>query len=65
MAATLNADELSELTSFAEELADISGKVIMPHFRERIAIHNKLGDKGFDPVMEASTSAPACATPRR
>jgi len=57
MAATLNADELSELTSFAEELADISGKVIMPHFRERIAIHNKLGDKGFDPVTEADRAA--------
>jgi histidinol phosphatase-like enzyme (inositol monophosphatase family) len=55
--AALNADELSELTSFAEELADISGKIIMPHFRERIAIHNKLGDRGFDPVTEADRAA--------
>ncbi len=55
--AALNDDELSELTSFAEELADISGKIIMPHFRERIAVHNKLGDGGFDPVTEADRAA--------
>jgi myo-inositol-1(or 4)-monophosphatase len=57
MTATLNAEALSELTSFAEELADISGKVILPHFRERIAVHNKHGDGGFDPVTEADRAA--------
>jgi len=57
MTATPSAAELSELTQFAEELADLSGKTILPHFRERIAVHNKLGDAGFDPVTEADRAA--------
>jgi len=57
MTATLGAAEISDLTSFAEELADLSGKVILPHFRENILIHNKLGDHGFDPVTEADHEA--------
>ncbi|MDZ4867877.1 MAG: histidinol-phosphatase [Alphaproteobacteria bacterium] len=57
MTATPSAADLSELTQFAEELADLSGKTILPHFRERIAVHNKLGDAGFDPVTEADRAA--------
>jgi histidinol phosphatase-like enzyme (inositol monophosphatase family) len=57
MTATPSAAELSELTQFAEELADLSGKTILPHFRERIDVHNKLGDAGFDPVTEADRAA--------
>jgi histidinol phosphatase-like enzyme (inositol monophosphatase family) len=49
--------ELSQFTDFAEELADLSGKTILPHFRERIAVHNKLGDAGYDPVTEADRAA--------
>lgn len=49
--------DISELTQFAEELADLSGATILPHFRERIAVHNKLGDGGFDPVTEADRAA--------
>lgn len=57
MTATPSAAELSELTQFAEDLADLSGQTILPHFRERIAIDNKLGDAGFDPVTEADRDA--------
>jgi myo-inositol-1(or 4)-monophosphatase len=57
MTATLGATEISELTSFAEELADLSGKAILPHFREQLLVHNKLGDSGFDPVTEADREA--------
>jgi histidinol phosphatase-like enzyme (inositol monophosphatase family) len=49
--------ELAELTDFAEELADLSGKTILPHFRERIAVDNKLGDAGYDPVTAADREA--------
>jgi myo-inositol-1(or 4)-monophosphatase len=49
--------DLTELTQFAEELADISGKAILPHFRERIAVHNKHKQGGFDPVTEADRAA--------
>jgi len=57
MTATLSAAEISDLTSFAEELADLSGKTILPHFREKIIVDNKLGDRGFDPVTDADRAA--------
>jgi myo-inositol-1(or 4)-monophosphatase len=50
-------DELLELTQFAEELADLSGKTILPHFRQRIEVHNKHGAGGFDPVTDADRAA--------
>lgn len=53
MTARLTAEQLNEFAQFAEELADLSGQAILPHFRERIAVDNKLGDSGFDPVTEA------------
>lgn len=49
--------ELAELSQFAEELADLSGKTILPHFRERIDVHNKHDSGGFDPVTEADRAA--------
>ena len=49
--------ELAELVQFAEELADLSGKTILPHFRERIDVHNKHSTGGFDPVTEADRAA--------
>ena len=55
--ASLGTNELEELASFAEELADLSGAVILPHFRRPIAIDNKLGSAGFDPVTEADRAA--------
>jgi histidinol phosphatase-like enzyme (inositol monophosphatase family) len=57
MTAPLNAAEISDLTSFAEELADLSGKTILPHFREKIVVHNKHDHGGFDPVTEADREA--------
>ena len=57
MTATPSSTEISDLTTFAEELADLSGKAILPHFREKILIHNKLGEGGFDPVTEADREA--------
>lgn len=57
MTAKLSAADIADLAQFAEELADLSGATILPHFRERIAVHNKLGDQGFDPVTEADRAA--------
>jgi myo-inositol-1(or 4)-monophosphatase len=56
--------ELRELTQFAEELADISGTTILPHFRERIEVHNKHSDGGFDPVTDADRAAEAAIRAR-
>lgn len=53
----LSAAELADLTRFAEELADAAGAAILPHFRQAIAIDNKLGDRGFDPVTAADREA--------
>jgi myo-inositol-1(or 4)-monophosphatase len=50
-------EDLAELSQFAEELADLSGKTILPHFRERIDVHNKHASGGFDPVTEADRAA--------
>ena len=41
---------------FAEELAAAAAREIMPHFRTRPGMDNKL-DKGFDPVTAADTAA--------
>jgi myo-inositol-1(or 4)-monophosphatase len=59
MTAALTYNQISELATFAGELADLSGRAILPHFRERIAVHNKHGDGGFDPVTEADREAEA------
>jgi len=53
----LSDGDLRELAAFAEELADLAGAVILPHFRKAIAIDNKLGAAGFDPVTEADRAA--------
>lgn len=53
----LDAAALGELTAFAEELADLSGATILPHFRESIEVHNKHSAGGFDPVTEADRAA--------
>jgi histidinol phosphatase-like enzyme (inositol monophosphatase family) len=55
--AKLTTDDLQEFAAFAEELAEIAGAVILPHFRQQIAIDNKLGNAGFDPVTEADRAA--------
>ena len=57
MTFSLGADAILNLTAFAEELADLSGKTILPHFRRQIAVANKYGDGGFDPVTAADREA--------
>lgn len=52
--ATMSRNELIEL---AHKLADLSGTAIMPHFRVPIAVENKLGPNGFDPVTAADRGA--------
>ena len=46
-----------ELLAFAHQLADQSGSAILPYFRKRIAVDNKAGAGGFDPVTAADRSA--------
>jgi len=53
----LGAAEISQLTGFAEELADLSAQAILPHFRQATVVHNKLGGRGFDPVTAADHEA--------
>jgi histidinol phosphatase-like enzyme (inositol monophosphatase family) len=57
MTASLTPHQISELATFAGELADRSGQAILPHFRESIAVHNKHSAGGFDPVTEADREA--------
>lgn len=45
------------LLSFADRLADISGEVIMPYFREAIGVEDKVAREDFDPVTIADRNA--------
>lgn len=49
--------ELRELLCFAEELANISGRTILPFFRQTPAEENKASDGSFDPVTSADRAA--------
>jgi histidinol phosphatase-like enzyme (inositol monophosphatase family) len=46
-----------ELVEFAHRLADASGQVIRPLFRQRIDVLHKQGRRDFDPVTEADRGA--------
>ncbi|MEP6827306.1 MAG: inositol monophosphatase family protein [Aestuariivirga sp.] len=48
--------EITELTAFALQLAQASGEAILPHFRQRLSVDNKVGN-GWDPVTEADRAA--------
>lgn len=37
--------------------ADLAGRAILPYFRRRISVDNKLGQAGFDPVTAADRAA--------
>lgn len=52
------ASEIAEYLGFAHRLADASGGVIVPHFRERIDVDNKRADD-FDPVTIADRDGEA------
>ena len=43
--------------AFAHELADFAGAATLPYFRRRLAVRNKAGEKGFDPVTAADRAA--------
>ena len=45
------------LIESAHVLADASGKAILPYFRKKIAVDNKGGAGGFDPVTAADRAA--------
>jgi histidinol phosphatase-like enzyme (inositol monophosphatase family) len=47
----------ADLIAFAHRLADASGKVIRPFFRQPIAVSHKQGKRAFDPVTEADRGA--------
>jgi myo-inositol-1(or 4)-monophosphatase len=47
----------ARLVETAHDLADASGKALLKHFRRRIAVDNKAGAGGFDPVTEADRMA--------
>lgn len=42
---------------FAHELADLAGATILAYFRRRLAVQNKAGGEGFDPVTAADRAA--------
>jgi len=46
-----------KLIAFASRLADASGAVIRPFFRQRIEVVHKPGVRAFDPVTEADRGA--------
>ena len=48
---------LLDLIAFANRLADASGAVIRPFFRQRIDVVHKQGGHAFDPVTEADRGA--------
>ena len=49
--------EADDLVPFLDRLADAAGAAILPHFRSRLAVENKLGDAAFDPVTVADRAA--------
>jgi histidinol phosphatase-like enzyme (inositol monophosphatase family) len=50
-------EQQQELLEFAHDLADASGQVILPYFRSGLALDNKAGPGGFDPVTAADRAA--------
>jgi histidinol phosphatase-like enzyme (inositol monophosphatase family) len=46
-----------QLVQAAHSFADLAGRAILPHFRRRMSVDNKLGPAGFDPVTAADRAA--------
>ncbi len=55
--ATSRGTDLDALVAFANELADASGKVILPYFRAGTLVDNKEEGRNFDPVTAADREA--------
>ncbi|NLH81833.1 MAG: histidinol-phosphatase [Phyllobacteriaceae bacterium] len=47
------------LVAFLDRLADAAGAAVMPHFRSRLAVENKLSGDAFDPVTVADRAVEA------
>ena len=47
----------ADLVAFLDEMAAVSGAAILPHFRSRLAVENKLAGRAFDPVTVADRAA--------
>lgn len=59
MAAVSQRDDDGAFAAFALRAAVDAGQVILPHFRAPIAIDDKGGARGYDPVTEADRAAEA------
>jgi len=55
----LNREALEERLAAALEVCAAAGRVILPHFREPIAVENKADGGGYDPVTIADKDAEA------
>lgn len=53
----LSREETEELTGFAVRLADAAAGVTLQHFRQPVAVDDKDGGDGFDPVTQADREA--------
>ena len=53
----VDSEARAEYLAFACDLATLAGKAILPQFRRPIAVDNKKGDAGYDPVTEADRAA--------
>lgn len=49
--------EFTELTAFANRLADVAGATILPYFRSADTIADNKAAEGFDPVTQADRAA--------
>ena len=50
-------DPTEDLVAFLDDLADASGRAILPWFRSRLEVENKLSGAQFDPVTVADKAA--------
>ena len=53
---TMDDRAIGEYAAFACHLADLAGRTILPYFRVRLAVENKAGGGGYDPVPAEPTS---------
>ena len=49
----------ADFLEFAVRVAAAAGEAILPHFRAAIAVEDKGGARGYDPVTEADRAAEA------
>ena len=54
---SLSRSTFKDLLALAHDLADQSRAAIRPHFRKQMAVDNKAGAGGFDPVTRADQGA--------